>query len=285
MTPTTAMLIHFVRITAITAFIILLTALPFLPGRYDPLAVSLSLMAQLFGKVGLVLVPVGALWLLSEYRSRHVRKRFAFAVVALIASSVVGAMVVLGAFVESMLLGLGLLALSAHTISRLLPRLRSLKSASPGAPGAAPFYFVIVPVTVTLIQLALEDPLTESARSRAIRNSAALIADIERYRVANGRYPESTISVNKDYWPSVIGVREYLYEPSGDTYNVVFELHSFRLGTREIVVYNPLDQHAMTSHAMDRLQLTPAQLRLDQSRGHNELHDAPFPHWKYYWYD
>ena len=56
---------YLLRITAATAFIILCTLLPFLPGPYDSLAVSLSMMAQIFGKVGLLLVPIGAVWVAS----------------------------------------------------------------------------------------------------------------------------------------------------------------------------------------------------------------------------
>ncbi|HEV2665872.1 MAG TPA: hypothetical protein VG324_13225, partial [Blastocatellia bacterium] len=61
------MMIHLLRIIAVTALLILCTVLPFLPGRYDSLAVPLSLASQIFGKVGLLLAPVGALWVASGY--------------------------------------------------------------------------------------------------------------------------------------------------------------------------------------------------------------------------
>jgi len=47
--------------------------LPFLPGQYDSLAVPLSMMAQLFGIVGLLLVPLGVVWIAYEYRSEGKR--------------------------------------------------------------------------------------------------------------------------------------------------------------------------------------------------------------------
>lgn len=37
--------------------------LPFLPGEYDPVALPLSTTVQAFGFIGLLLVPVGILWL------------------------------------------------------------------------------------------------------------------------------------------------------------------------------------------------------------------------------
>ncbi len=276
---------HVLGIAATTAGIILCTVLPFLPGRYDPLAVPLSMMAQLFGRVGLLLLPLGILWWGSEYFNRPPGVRRAFAVAALIGVSIVGLIVSLGAFQESLALGIGSLAVLASAVWRLCPRrgamvIRPARTINPGA-----LYLFLVPVAVASIQIGLADPMVEFSRSRAIRNSAALIADIEQHRAANGRYPPSLVSVNKDYWPNVIGIREYLYEPNGDAYNLLFEQITFGLGIREIVMYNPLDQQVMTSHAMDVLQLTPSQLQLDRTRGHNAVHAASQPHWKYFWFD
>src|SRR5688500_20177887 len=98
---------HLLGITGATALVILCTILPFLPGRYDSLAVPLSIMAQLFGRVGLLLVPVGAVWAAFEYSSRHRAKRYAFAIPALIASWIVWVLISLAAMTESMILGLG----------------------------------------------------------------------------------------------------------------------------------------------------------------------------------
>lgn len=69
------------------------------------------------------------------------------------------------------------------------------------------------------------------------------------------------------------------------TAGVILGQFALHFGTREFVMYNPGDQHAMTSHKMDRLQLTPPQLALEQSRGHYAVHDAPHLHWKYFWFD
>ena len=267
------------RIAAVTGAIILSTLLPFLPGRYDPLAVPLSMLAQLFGKVGLLLVPAGVLWMAAGRAAATPRRRSVVAVTALAAFLVVWAILSLGAFVESVVLGLAMLAVGAYAIVRIR------RASRMAAASALPLSFIFVPAAVALIQLALARPVPELSRSHAIRNSAPLIADIERYRVRNGHYPRSLVSVNRDYSPSVIGIEEYRYEPSGDAYNVFFEQLTFRLGTREIVMYNPRDRQVMTSHALDVLQLTPEQLALDQARGHNAVHDAPEPHWKYFWFD
>ncbi len=48
-------------------------------------------------------------------------------------------------------------------------------------------------------------------------------------------------------------------------------------------MYNKLDRHAMTSHAMAILKSTPQQLSV--RRGYYAVHDASTPHWKYFWFD
>lgn len=279
------MISHLLRITSVTALIVLCTFLPFLPGRYDSFAVPLSMMAQAIGKLGLLLVPVGALWMAFEYRSQPELKRYAFAVTTLIVSSVIWVLVSFFLIIESVALGLGVFGLGVYVVMRLLPRLSSLRGATQGTRSAIPVYLVTVPIAVVLIQLALAGPATEFSRSRAIRNSAPMIADIEAYRTANGRYPPSLMSLWPDYKPSVIGIKEYRYEPSGQSYNLMFEQPSFRIGTREIVMYNPSDKQAIASHTLDVFQLTPEQLELDRSRGYYEAHDAQQPHWKYFWFD
>ena len=268
---------------------ILCMLLPFLPGRYDPLAVPVSMMPQTVGTVGLLLVPVGTLWFAAEHWSRLAPMRFVFAITALIASSLVWAFASLFWTTESLVLGLAAFGLGGYVVIRILQRLWSLRNATTNATArpasALPVYLIIVPIALALTRFALGDRVTEFSRSRAIRNSAALIADIEAHRAANGRYPPSTVSVHPDYKPSIIGIREYRYEPSGGAYNVLFEQHSFRFGTQEIVMYNPRDQQAIASHALDVLQNTPEQLALDRTRGHYAVHTAAQPHWKYFWFD
>ena len=279
------MIAHVLRITGATAFIVLCTILPYLPGRYDSVAVPLSMMAQLVGIMSLLLVPVGVLLWAAAYRSALERKRYALSVVALIAVCVVWTLVSLAGMTESLALGLVVFGLGAYGAVRLVARVNRREGATPRRGSPAAVCLSIVPITVVLSQFALAGPLTEFSRSRAIRNSAPLIADIEAYRAANGRYPASVVSVHPDYKPSIIGIKEYRYEPAGDAYNVLFEQPSFRIGTREIVMYNPRDQQAIASHALDVLQLTAAQLALDRARGHNAVHDARQAHWKYFWFD
>ncbi len=283
---TVRMWTHSLGMTAAIAGIILGTLLPFLPGPHDSLAVPVSSMAQIFGTVGLLLVPVGALWVASGRWSRLAGKQYGIAIAALIASSVVWLIVSLGALMSSLLLGLGVIGLWIYVVSRVLPRLKLLQSATPQPTRAVAFYLLIVPVAVALLQIAVVGSAVEFSRNRAITNSAELIREIEEYRNANGHYPTSLLAEHQDYEPSVIGIKQYFYEPSGDAYNLIFELPTFLLanpGTTEFVVYNNRDEQTIIAHDSDILRWTPVELR--QRRGWYAVHDARSPHWKFFWLD
>lgn len=285
------MLRHFACISATTALIVLCTVLPCLPGPYDANAGTLSLLTQLFGVVGLVLVPVGALWLARRYWQRFSSARASkapamervFPITALVVAFAVGAILTVGAFACSLSLGIAALTLWALTLWRVASRLwRRAPDAAPTA-SVMPFYLLIVPICVVLLQSLLAGPVTRFSRNRGIDNSAALIEDIERYRTTHGRYPVSLISEFKDYSPSIIGIDRYQYELCGEAYNVIFEQPTFTLGTREFVVYNPLDEQTFTGHAMDLLQRSPADLEL--MRGYYAVQDASRTHWKCFLFD
>ena len=146
---------------------------------------------------------------------------------------------------------------------------------------ALPLYLIFIPSIALIAQLALVAPLTERSRNIAIENSAEVISDIEAYHIEHGRYPASLFGVWPDYLPGIVGVSQYYYELNGEGYNLTFEQPRFLLdsiGTREFVMYNPRDEHAMTSHAARRL----TQPELD---GWYAVHDTSMPHWKYFLFD
>ena len=277
------MIKHVFGIVAAIVLVLLCTFFPFFPGRYDPLAVPLSAMAQAGALLGLVTVPFALLWIAADRSQRLARSRSVFAALTLIASSLVW----IGVFFAGLTLSgytLGIVVLVLWFIVFYLVyiwfRRRDAQTRS-----ALPFYFVIVPVVVVLIQFAFLEQAVNFSRNRAIQNSAPLIGAIEDYRVANGRYPTSLHAVWPDYLTYVVGIEQYHYEPHGEAYNLFFEQFAYRFGTQEFVMYNPRDEHVMTSHAMDLLEFTPAQLASERSRGHYARNDAPQPHWKYFWFD
>jgi len=285
-------LVHVLGMGAVTAGIVLCTMLPFLPGPYDGLTVPLSAAALFFGKAGLLLVPVGVLWLAYELRGGSARgegtplraHRHLVRTGALIATAVVLFLVCLGA-----VLGSGPVStVAVMTLWACVVRGAAVRWRQRGAVGTIPergmpLYLIVVPIAVAFVQLTLAGPLAEFSRRRVIENSMPLIADIERYHATRGHYPPSLLSRHEDYDPGVMGVRRYQYEARGDAYNVVFDQPSFVLGTHEYVVYNPLDEQVMTSHNEDLLRLTPTQL--ESTRGFYAVRATSHPHWKSFLFD
>ncbi len=271
---------HLLGILATIALLVFCTLLPFLPGGYDSLAIPISAMALVAGVLGWVLVPSGLLLIAANHSPALAQRRYALSLLALAASSLVWGGIFLAGFAQSYVLALAILSLWIFTTVKTWTGLRTT-----GGFSALPYYLVAVPIVTAVLQFTLIKPAVEYSRNRAIRNSAPLIAAIEQHRASEGRYPTSLQSVNLDFHPGVIGIPQYRYESRGDSYNLFFEQFTYRLGVREFVMYNPKDEHVLTSHAIDLLELTPAELALEHTRGHNFRFDTPHPHWKYFWFD
>ena len=289
------MTLHLLRIVGITMLIVLCMLYPFLPGKYDGLAMPLSTIVQLFGTTGLLLVPIGLLWLVYEIKKRAQSNRdlqrpirgYYFGMASLIAASIIAILVSLGVLIGfGISFGVITLALWLYVVARLVPRLKLLKKAEGENIDPTPFYLILIPLAALLFQVMLAAPVTKFSRNYAITQSVELINEIENHRAVHGRYPSSLLAVWKDYYPGVVGTEGFHYAPRGDAYNLMFEQPRFlldNLGTREFVVYNKLDEHVMPSHAAWLLRWTPEQL--ERRQGWFAVHDASSPHWKYFWFD
>jgi hypothetical protein len=285
-----SMITDLLRIILIVLLIAVCIVYPFLPGGYDSLAMPLSTLAQGFGVLSVLLVPVGALWLIAELRQRGrpVKGRgFVFAVITAIIGTVIAAVLILaGLGTVGPSLALVLLGVWLYGLSRFIPLLRAMRQSERDRFNPAALYLVMIPVGVFMFQIAAAGPLTAASRARAIASSAEMIAEIEAYREAQGRYPHSLLGVWKDYYPRVVGVERYYYRPERDAYNLYFEQPRFlldKVGTREFVVYNPRDEHFMVSHPSFMLRLTPAQF--ESNPGWYDVHDVETDHWRYFWFD
>jgi hypothetical protein len=287
--------LHLALIVGITAIIVLCMVYPFLPGMYDSLAMALSMMAQLFGAVGLLLVPIGALWFGYELWKQARRRqnlpvnprRYSFALASVIASSIVMLAISLVALAT---VGISFAVLTfilcLYIVSQLIRRLRLLKNEERERFNFMPLYLILIPIAVLLFQLLFADSVTQFSRNYAIAHSAEFINDIEAYHAQNGRYPNSLLAIWKDYYPSVVGIEKFHYWPNGDAYNLFFEQPRFlfdNIGTREFVVYNPRDEQVMISHTAWILLLSPQELQTSQ--GWYAVHNAATSHWKQFWFD
>lgn len=271
--------IHMALLIVLTALLTLGIAYPFLSGDYDRLAMPISTLLQAFGLAGLALVPVGVLWLVMP------KYKFGFAIVALIISTLVILIICLFATLSvGKSLGVLILLLWAFIVILLIPKTKSLKKQTQCKAGWLPFYLIYLPVFTLLFQLTIAKPLTQLARNRAIENADRFIRHIEEYHSQHGQYPLTLQAQNKDYYPDVVGVEKYLYAPHKKSYNLSFEQPRFLLdkfGTREWVVYNPLDENSVYSHTAWLLPTEHA----EPSQGWYASGNAGHQHWKYFLFD
>ena len=285
---------HTIQIVAITVLALVCIFYPFFPGRHDRLAVTLSMMAQMSGFAGLLLVPIGVLWLIFEAMKRgnkqdsvsRTNRGYFFALAALAGSFVVAGGVALAALIHTgPSLGLIVLISWACIVRRNMPALERIKNRELGGFNPTPLYLIFVPCILVTAQLLCLKTAVEFSRRRAIHGSAEFISAIEAYRTVYGRYPLSLASVHHDYDPPVVGVERYHYEPSGDTYQVFFEQFTYPVGTQEFVMYNPLDKHLMIVHNQDLLESHQEQVDRERTFHARAARDAGVRHWKYFWFD
>jgi hypothetical protein len=252
---------------------------PFLKGDYDRLATPISTMIQVFGLVGLSLVPVGILWVTMP------KYRIGFAIAAIIVSSFI---VMILALFATLSVGksFGILTLFLWIIvaALLIPQIKKLKEMTGNKFDFLPFYLIFLPIITLLLQLTLAKPLTQLSRNRAIENANRFIRHIEEYKTLRGAYPMTLQAQNKDYFPDVVGVEKYLYAPHRKGYNLSFEQPRFlldRFGTREWLVYNPLDENSVYSHTS---WLLPT-MQEEASQGWYASGNTEHEHWKYFLFD
>lgn len=263
----------------LTALIALGIAYPFLSGDYDRLALPISTMIQVFGILGIGLVPVGALWLLTP------KYKFGFAITTLIIGTFVILIIALFATLSvGKSFGVLTIFIWILCIVGLIPKLKSLKLNKENKSSWLPVYLIYFPIFTLLLQLTIAKPLTQLSRNRAIKNAYRFISHIEEYHTKQGQYPVTLQAQNKDYFPDVVGVEKYLYSPDQNGYNLLFEQPRFLLdkfGTREWVVYNPLDENSVYSHTA---WLLPTE-QSKPSQGWYASGETGYLHWKYFLFD
>ena len=275
-----AIAIHLIVMACILLMLILCIVYPFLPGEYDPLAVPISVMVQVFGIAGLPLALTGLLWLLFP------KHQFVFAIIAVAIATIIMLFLALIAVLGiGKVIGFFILFIWIYIMFRLIPTLKNMKSTPGKNFRPAPLYLVALPLITFAGQLVLLEPVTRWSTRRAISNAQEFISEIEAFRTKTGHYPLSLHAQHKDYQTNVVGVEKYFYAPQDSSYNLSFEQPRFvidRPGTREWVVYNPLDEHRFYSHTA-WLLLPPG--TASPAQGWYASEETGFLHWKYFLFD
>lgn len=253
----------------IPAVACLLMLLPYLPGRFDASAATLSFLARVATLASLTLTPVGLAWLVNRLRARLWRQ-LTLALAGLAALVTAVAAVAVNQLAMGVLIGTGaLLGLwQAHRRSNALDA---------SGQTSVPALLVVLPVFLATFQTTLLRPAADWSRDRAIRHSAPLVAAIEAFRERRGHYPLSLHSLNRDVPTGVVGIERFGYEPNGEAYNLFFVRSHVELDAWEVVMFNPRDEHRFASHELDVLQYDGEQL--DRRRGDRRRTELAHPHW------
>lgn len=269
--------IHWLQLIALNLVVALCIFLPFIPGTYDELSIGLSATAQLVGYIGMLLVPIGVLWLIQEIRiaknknvaSNNWNSGYYFAITATVAGTFIALLLSLGllmsAGVSSAIISL---ALVVFTLYRLVPRIKQLKKSEVKSFNAAPLYLLSIPIIAFTIRFFFIGMLCDYSRNYVIEKGETVISAVENYYVQNGQYPESISELHHIPQPSIMGIGEFRYERNGDAYNLSFAQSQFifeAFATEEVVMYNKNDEHNV--------------------KGHYASYSADRPHWKYFWLD
>jgi hypothetical protein len=263
---------------------------PYMPGSYDGLAVTISAMCQVFGIVGLVLAPLGLLWIAIQKPRRgqltnlEGKSCVKFMIVSIFIGTLVALAVSVGALIDyHASFGVGFLVVCAVIALRILSRLRRCPEVDAISCRWAPVYIMLLPVLAALARHALVASAAESSRNRVISHSEQLIQEIENYRRERGSYPLSLDSLHGDYKPGVVGVERFHYELYGKAYNLYFQHMAVALDQAEIVLFNPRGENEFSSHDSDLLRFSPELLA--RTRGYVQACEAPQKNWKYFLFD
>jgi hypothetical protein len=256
----------------LTAALMLGMLLPYLPGRYDASAATLSFLIQVASHASLLLTPVGLGWIVSRrrtgmwHRLTWVLAGFIVLVTAIAAAAVnqlaMGVMLGIGAFI---------VLRDAHR------RTRAEVERMDGRRHPLPVSLAVVPVLLVTFLSTVLPRAAEWSRDRAIEHSASLIAEIESFRQRRGHYPVSLQSLNRDTPTGVVGIERFHYEANGEAYNVFYVRPSIALDAKEVVMFNPRDEHRFASHELDILQYDGEQL--DRRRGDGRRTRLPQSQW------
>ena len=248
--------------------------LPFLPGPHDKLALGLSILAQLIGFLGLVLVPIGIFWLIQEIKklngsttlSSNWSNGYYLAIITLLVciifSLFLGLVLLVGTGITAGIIWLVMLSIGIY---KVIPAIKRLKNAARERFNVVPLYLLSLPIIAFTLRSFLISPVSEYGRNYAIQQSHGVITAIERYYDDHGNYPESLEYIQDLGRPSVMGIDEFKYERNGEAYNLSFVQWQHLGATREVVMFNKKDEHNV--------------------KGHFASYNVKKPHWKYYWLD
>jgi hypothetical protein len=281
---------NWLKFAVMNLLLVIVIMLQFLPGPPNKIILGLSILAQCAGFFGLVLVPVGAAWLLLEFirlhTGNHYRKLILF--FAITATVIITALILLFLLLIYFALDETLLAILALApvmviFRQVIKGIKALKKNTAISLHRAPLYLITIPLLSFLTDLYLIEPASEFSRDYAIQKSEKLIASIEEYKVREGQYPESFDDLKGTYLekvpnPSVMGIQGFRYNKINDSYSLSFSQWLDWGSLEEIVLYDKNDLHKKINRFIDY----DYSLDLYRVNGAFAIHDTGHDEWTYY---
>lgn len=262
----------------VVLLLVAISSVPFLSGPYSKLAIGASALVQMAGFFGLVLIPVGLVWLLIDLRKSSDRQvnrwkngYYFSLLVSLPVLSFLLLLLVL-AFPEMNWVERAVaVTFIAGMAIFLALRIRRLRNKVSHELSTAPLYLVLIPLVTFCAKNFWIERIADISRDKAIVQSGEIIEALEKYRSANGTYPVSLDELKGKYLavipdPGIIGIKPYQYERTGDSYSLLFVQWLHWGATEEKVIY------CQSAHLLS-------------VKGHFASFETHYPGWRYYWND
>lgn len=263
----------------VTSLLIGVSFVPFLPGSYSTVAIGASALVQMAGFFGLLLVPVGSVWLLLQMRTKHVEPKIPDRWVNGYYLSLLAFIPTIGFLTLLLAVGFNQVEISeralfmsfivvliifCYSVTARLKNSRSDKF------NFLPLYLIVIPLAAWCTKNFWVEKIADISRDNAIVQSLPLIEALEEYHSENGIYPVSLDELKGKYLtmiPSsgVIGIKPYVYEKTGNSYQLSFVQWLHWGATEEIVIYSRVNQA--------------------QIKGYFAGFSTKYPDWRYYWFD
>lgn len=263
----------------VASLLIGISFVPFLPGPYSTVAIGASALVQMFGFFGLLLVPVGLVWLLLQLRTkqeeRKVPDRWAngYYLSLLVFILVIGFLILLlavGFYQVGIRERIFFMCFIGVLIAFCYAGTARLKNSRPEKSNFLSLYLIVIPLAAWCTKNFWVEKIADISRDKAIVQSLPLIDALEEYHSKNGRYPFTLNELKGKYLPvipnsGVIGIKPYAYEKTGDSYQLSFVQWLHWGATEEKVIYSRFNQ--------------------EQIKGYFAGFGTKYPDWRYYWFD
>jgi len=269
---------------------IVLIVSPFFPGPSNSLVIGLSSVSLTLGFLGLLLVPVGVLWVIAEWKKSRQpegktinwKPSYYLSIIATVIIVTISLIYIpLTYHFAGVLASAAFVILLSWLLYRMIRFIRKIKSQSSRAFISMPVYLIALPLIAFTANKFLVDPLSNYSRKLAIKKSEILIHAIEAYKNREGEYPESLENLKGKYIDqipksSVMGVTSYRYSKLDDDFTLAFSQWKDGASLEELVIYDksPVSKkdYANFNYKLDRYR----------TLGAFASYDAGIKHWRYY---